>query len=293
MEKLLELAERVEVPDVNPLHDQADPSRVNSTYVAQRLANEPRQGPPTNTQATPQHVSGSSGGSGKKGFDKFNSPPAAHNASLGLNGNYSSSHNGNTASTASALSGGGGLGLGLGLEPITSHKAKSLPAVNNNPSGFSGMLSNLGNNNNDFFGGNNNAIKNTGNAGFGSMNSMVMNSNKPLGLGANKGFPSNNSYGQKQNALPSISNSNTNQQISHSNSNNVPAIAPGFGGQPAGDKSSRFGRLAQFGMGMMGPGGNNNGSNAPGNSGVTLSSASAPVGGNSGNAMGFGGRHKF
>lgn len=36
------------VPEVNILHETAEPARVHSTFVQNRLANEPVQGPPSN-----------------------------------------------------------------------------------------------------------------------------------------------------------------------------------------------------------------------------------------------------
>lgn len=55
MQEELEKGQTFQTPVVNVLHEAAEAARTNSTYIQQRLAGEPRVGPPTNKQPEPGH----------------------------------------------------------------------------------------------------------------------------------------------------------------------------------------------------------------------------------------------
>lgn len=51
MQEQIEAEQTFRVPEVNILHEAAEPARTNSIFAQQRLAGEPRMGNPTNKQA--------------------------------------------------------------------------------------------------------------------------------------------------------------------------------------------------------------------------------------------------
>ena len=293
-EKLLENSDKVDVPDVNPLHDVSDPSRTNTTYVAKRLGNEPRQGPPTNVQ-NPVPVAASSYASviglDESGSGKGPSPEKK-------------SHVGGDM----GASGGGLGGMPLGqIKQNSFNKAPAQPLMpSQNQSGFSGMLANFNNQNttnNSGFGaggmGGDTAAGNFLSKPSSNFKPSLMGGNKaplaPVG-GAGGGYGSNNSTGGALGGSGYGSGNALGGSSGFGSKNNVLGALGGSGsgygggGAVGGQEKSRFGRMAQFGMGMAGNGGGNGGAlpsigNAGGGyQGQATTSVSAPM---------AGGRHKF
>lgn len=304
-EKRIENADKVEVPDINPLHDIADPSRTNTTYVAKRLANEPRQGPPSNVQLpAPSAATNTS---------KFSSVIGLEDKDSNTSGKQK-----DQMSKPKEIS----PEKKLFMSPDKSNADEGLPLKNSykpqgalqsqNNSGFSGMMSNFGSQNNGFntggadsgnsylskpvssfkpslMGGNkaplapvSGASNPPGMGGFGSGNNLSGSN----GFGSNSGYGSG-SFGGANNVLGPLNNSS------------------GFSGSGSNpQEKSRFGRLAQFGMGITGnsnnagnlpslSGGGNAGGGYSGSMGINnyqpTTSVSAPMP----SANAFGGRHKF
>ena len=345
---MLDNIDKVDVPDVNPLHDVTDPSRTNSTYVKSRLLNEPRQGAPTNIPLVPipSTTTGGGGGGGSiyaniigaedsvvgsVGAKKelFVSPDKEKKlpSSIPILGSIPPINTNNT---------------GDDIPIIKSDSYKAQPVFQaQNASGFSGMLANMNKDSN------NNNYLSSGGTGFDApassflskpttkfqptiMGGNVNKNNIPLGPITSTSNPTtfnnnNNNYGNNNNISNNLNNNNNNGFPLSNNlggsgfgsgsgngfGNNLGGS--GFGSNNnmsnngAGLSQSRFGKMAQFGMGMMGssaasnnPGvlpalntnsnNNNNSGYVNVNSYLPTTSVSAPI---SGANNGYGGRHKF
>lgn len=262
----LESGQTFVAPVVNLLHETSEPARTNSTYVQQRLAGEPRQGHPTNIQPKP-YIPAAASAANKKATDssldgsfdldddifksfQTSAPSAAASNPTSTVGEYGKKININTGpGNLSSLLGVGGGGVGVfGNDALFSNAG-----MNGNDAMGGVILGGGGGGANKLRLGN---INPSGNAGGSLAASGVGSMNGDAGIGGGARYAKQARYqpstGQPSNLAALSGASNYGDTSGGGSSNNV------LGGSgptaPSGPSSGRFGRLAQFGMGMMGSG---------------------------------------
>ena len=289
-QELLE-ADQVFVPPIlNLLHDPVDLPRTESNFVKDRLAGEPRAGAATNThnESIIPHY-GTLGAPATitdlvdfadefalpsdQGQGKTNTTSYASSTSTSTN---TTNKKANPSTGLNSLLNGGGFGSDFGSN-----------GGNDFLSGSSG------------FGANNGVILGHSKPKLSSLNSSVLSDDKTTGTGFGSnaagglslGSNGANGYAKQARYQPNTSVQSQPLAPLMSASAGISTTSTTQANNEYQPSTNRFGRLAQFGMGMMGSGSTTNSSSVPVASNKTPSNSDAQKQG--GFALAGFGRHRF